>query len=248
MFKACPSPLEVNRRTGVPKARYAQRGIDHSVKDDFYYWELPRTEIMRTFGFFHTESSHHGSEYVAWFRKNPRMVKTYIPRRWDYYEISCSYKSHQSQKHLRDLTEGALSLSGEYGARIIHSLETGTKRVIYGSVPNWGKPGEAPGTPSSHIVTNLPQFSCVETAVLVDRNGLQPVVFGDLPPQCAAINRMSISVQELAVRAAFEGNRRLVHQAVAMDALTMALLTLPQIRSMVDDMLRAEARWLPELN
>jgi alpha-galactosidase len=247
MFKACPSPLEVNRRTGKPKARFEQRGLEHRVTDDFYYWELPRTEMMRTFGYFQTESSHHASEYVAWFRKNPRMVNTYIPRRWDYYQICCAYKEAKNQAYLDRLVDGALNLSEEYGARIIHSLETGTKRVIYGSVPNWGPPGTPPTAPASHVITNLPQYSCVETAVLVDRNGLQPVVFGDLPPQCAAINRQCINVQELTIKAAFTGERQYVHQAVAMDPLTGALLSLPQIRSMVDDMFRSEARWLPRM-
>ena len=37
-----------------------------------------------------------------------------------------------------------------------------------------------------------------------------------------------------------------VHHAIAMDPLTGALLTLPQIRSMVDEMFAAEAQWLPQ--
>jgi len=34
---------------------------------------------------------------------------------------------------------------------------------------------------------------------------------------------------------------------VAMDPMTAGLLTLPQIRRMVDEMLRANRRWLPRL-
>ena len=47
---------------------------------------------MALTGYFHTESSHHASEYWSWFRKNPDLVKQNLPRRWDYYEI-CSAHS-----------------------------------------------------------------------------------------------------------------------------------------------------------
>ncbi|GIV18965.1 MAG: alpha-glucosidase/alpha-galactosidase [Armatimonadota bacterium] len=246
MFQKYPSPLEVDAESKLPTSRFAQRGLDHKAEDEVYYHERVRTEIMRTFGYFHTESSHHGSEYVPWFRKNPDIVNAYIPVRWDYYQISCSYQEESHQEYLRQLCEGPLHLSEEYGARIIHACETGEPVVIYGNVPNWGAPGTDPKHSQSHIISNLPQGCCVEVACLVDRNGVQPVAFGDLPPQCAAINRQSIHVQELAVLAALNRDRSLVYQAVAMDPLTGALLTLPQIRRMVDEMFEAEKQWLPQ--
>jgi len=246
MFQKYPSPLEVDADTKLPQSRFAQRGLDHKAEDEVYYHERVRTEIMRTFGYFHTESSHHGSEYVPWFRKNPDIVNTYIPVRWDYYQISCSYQEESHQEYLRQLCEGPLHLSEEYGARIIHACETGEPVVIYGNVPNWGAPGTDPKHSRSHIISNLPHNCCVEVACLVDRNGVQPVAFGDLPQQCAAINRQSINVQELAVLAAMNRDRSLVYQSVAMDPLTGALLTLPQIRRMVDEMFEAEKQWLPQ--
>ena len=47
---------------------------------------------METFGFFETESSHHASEYLPYFRKDPETV-SYIPERWDYYEIGLATTS-----------------------------------------------------------------------------------------------------------------------------------------------------------
>ncbi len=74
---------------------------------------------------------------------------------------------------------------------------------------------------------------------------MQPTAVGPLPPQCAAVNRTNVNVQELAVAAALEENIEHVYQAVMLDPLTGALLTLGQIRSMVDELLAAEAEWLP---
>jgi alpha-galactosidase len=53
-------------------------------------------------------------------------------------------------------------------------------------------------------------------------------------------------VQELIVEAALSGNLEAVHHAVMLDPLTAAVCTLSQIRSMVDEMMEAQAQWLPQ--
>jgi alpha-galactosidase len=240
MLRQNPSPLEMANGKAT-KDKFLQTGMDHAVDDDVYYYERVRTEILRTFGYFHTESSHHGSEYTPWFRKNPKTVKAYIKTRWDYYVISSGRQTPEQQRYLENMIAGPLQRSEEYGSLIIHSMETDVKRVIYGNVPNDGMPG-AKGSVS---INNLPSNACVEVACLVDRNGIQPTTHGPLPAQCAAINRTNINVQELAVAGALNGDKDAVHHAVAMDPLTGALLTLPQIRSMVNEMFEAQKRWLP---
>ena len=68
---------------------------------------------------------------------------------------------------------GEVTRSHEYGSLIIHSLETGTPRVVYGNVPNHG------------LIDNLPEDCIVEVPCLVDKNGVQPTRIGDLPPHLA---------------------------------------------------------------
>ncbi|MHC4253379.1 MAG: family 4 glycosyl hydrolase, partial [Planctomycetota bacterium] len=182
---------------------------------EHYHQEKVRTEIMRTFGYFHTESSHHGSEYVPWFRKSKEMVDAYIEKRWDYYQICLNHDFAAQAKSVEEkLAREPLTPSHEYGAGIIHSMETDAKRVIYGTVPNWGPPGSEPELLSSLLIPNLPKGAAVEIACLVDRNGIQPVAHGPLPPQCAAVNRLGINVHELTVEAAMTGDRDLVYMAV----------------------------------
>jgi alpha-galactosidase len=211
---------------------------DHSeVKEEFSNYEggqeRVRSALMDMFGYFHTESSHHASEYLAYFRKNPEMITENIPHRWDYYDICAA---HDENEHLRFLEEAKKELrpSHEYGSHIIHAIETGKPTVIYGNVPN------------TNLVSNLPEGCCVEVACLIDKNGIQPTHAGDLPIQLAAVNRLNINVQQLAVQAALTEKLEHIYQAIALDPLTSALLTLPQIRAMVDDMLEAQAQWLPE--
>ena len=196
--------------------------------------EQVRTSIMATFGYFQTESSHHASEYLPYFRKNPDLVSEFIPERWDYFEI-CSSHDEQGDidQQLTKLKEN-LAPSVEYGATIVNSLVTGVPSVIYGNVPN------------ASLITNLPREACVEVPCLVDKNGVQPVAVGDLPLQLAALNRTNIGVQTAAVRAALTGDLDNVYHAVALDPLTAALLTLDEIHAMTDELLVAHAALLPE--
>ena len=65
--------------------------------------------------------------------------------------------------------------SHEYGSLIIHSMETGTPRIVYGNLSNEG------------LIDNLPRGCCVELPCVVVKNGLQPTRIGTLPPQLAAL-------------------------------------------------------------
>jgi alpha-galactosidase len=56
----------------------------------------------------------------------------------------------------------------------------------------------------------------------------------------------NVLIQGLTVEAHFRGDPELIMQAVALDPLTAATLTLKEIRDMTDEMLKAEARWLPQ--
>ncbi len=96
-------------------------------------------------------------------------------------------------------------------------------------------------------MSNLPGDCCVEVACLVDDLGLRPIRYGTLPAACAALNNVQINVQRLVVRAALDSDRSLVYAAVALDPLTGALLTLDQIRQMVDRLFELEQPWLGQL-
>ena len=141
--------------------------------------------------------------------------------------------------------EGAVaSLSGldavvrshEYGSGIIHSIEAGIPRVIYGNVLNQG------------LIDNLPQGCCVEVPCLVDRNGVQPTRIGALPPHLAALMQTNINVQGLTVEAALTGKREHIYHAAMLDPHTAAELNLDQIWRLVDDLIEAHGPWLPEFN
>ena len=243
MFRNFPSPIAGEPgRLRVATGKEARLAVDHG---NIYHQETVRTEIMRVYGYFHSESSHHGSEYVAWFRKSPAMIRAYLRKRWDYLEYCRAHNRPGKQEAwFAKLLAEPLRASEEYGAAIIHSMETDQKRVIYGNVPNYGPPGAARTAPAAHLIPNLPQDCCV--ACLVDRNGIQPTAPGPLPALCAGMNLQHVAVQRLAVEAAQSGDARKVVQAVSLDPLTGALLTLPQIREMTKELFAAHRKMLPQ--
>ena len=227
----------------IPRIREVMRArhVDGSIPllersdDPYESTERVRSELMLLTGYFHTESSHHASEYWAWFRKTPELTAEYLDRRWDYLDICRSADaSYTNEDVIAEAREHGPTHGGEFAAPIVDSIVTGTTRVIYGNVRNGSS------------IENLPPDACVEVACVADRNGVRPLRFGRLPAACAALNEVQIAVQRLVVEAAITGDRDLVHAAVALDPLTSAVLTLPSIHEMSDRMLEAEARWLPQ--
>lgn len=232
--------MSERHRTGVAAAGLKEDDGDHSeVAEVMSNYEggneQVRTALMNTFGYFETESSHHASEYVPYFRKDPETVLQFIPERWDYYEVCLAHDEAGDIDEQLERLKADLSPSLEYGASIVNAAVTGVPTVVYGNVPN-----------ARGLIQNLPADACVEVPCVVDRSGVQPTAVGNLPPQLAALNRTNIGVQTLAVHAALTGNIEHVYHAVALDPLTAAKLTLDQIQAMTDELLRAHAALLPQ--
>ncbi len=201
-------------------------------------WNRVRYEMFQRLGYFVTESSEHFAEYVPWFikRDRPDLIAQFnIPL--DEYITRCENQI-AAWDQMRAVFESqdiplAVERSHEYGATIIHSLVTGTPRVVYGNVANEG------------LIDNLPPGCCVEVPCLVDKNGIQPTRIGSLPPHLAALMQTNINVQALTVEAALTGKREHIYHAAMLDPHTAAELDLAQIWALVDDLIAAHGEWLP---
>lgn len=187
-----------------------------------------RFEVMRHFGLFVTESTRHMSEYVPYFRTDRDVMASFA---LDEIRQDLRRRVKRVDDHLSQLTRDAYSddpirpeRSDEYACRIMEAMESGRKTVINGNVPNSG------------LVGNLPQGACVEVPILIDDLGFHPMNVGLIPPQCAALSRANVAVQELGVVAVLERSREAAFHAVCLDPLTAAVLSLREIRQMFDEM------------
>lgn len=201
-------------------------------------WDRVRYEMMLRFGYYITESSEHFSEYTPWFikEKYPELIEQYnIPL--DEYPRRCIKQINDWKKMREELvTNQQLTheKSREFASFIINAMENDVPYRVHGNVMNNG------------LITNLPHNACVEVPCLVDRAGIHACYVGDLPEQCAAINRTNINVQLLTIKAAKTRKKEDLYMAAMMDPHTAAELSMDDIYSMCDEMLEAHKGWMPE--
>jgi alpha-galactosidase len=98
--------------------------------------------------------------------------------------------------------------------------------------------------PNQGQITNLPKDAIVETLATVNANGITPKPSGELPGAIGSICRLHVDVHELTVRAALEGSRDLLVQALTLDPLS-AGADFSEIGDLADDLLLANREWLP---
>jgi alpha-galactosidase len=190
--------------------------------------------MYRRLGYYPTETSEHSSEYVPWYLGHESEISRLRVPVGNYLEIVDENIAAYEQTRAALASGAPLDVEGtmEYAPQIIHSMVTGTPRVIYGNVPNRG------------LIANLPSRGVVEVPCVVDGSGVQPTRAGELPPQLAALNRNYLSMNELVVRAAVEDEPRHVRHAAMTDPATAAALTVEQIWELCDAMVVAHGERL----
>ncbi|GAA2600757.1 alpha-glucosidase/alpha-galactosidase [Winogradskya consettensis] len=196
-----------------------------------------RMDMYSRIGYFPTETSEHSSEYVPWYLHHDSEIERLRIPVGDYLRISADNVAEYHATRKSVLAGEPLDISREateYAPQVIHSITTGTRRIVHANVANTG------------LITNLPQGYAVEVPCVVDALGVRPEFVGDLPLQCAAPNRGFINVGELTVRAAITGDKRMVRQAAMADPNTAATLTVDQIWSLCDELTAAHGDLMPE--
>ncbi|RPI32674.1 MAG: alpha-glucosidase/alpha-galactosidase, partial [Chloroflexota bacterium] len=213
------------------------------IQDPVIYEQDPiRFEIMLHMGAFCTESSGHISEYMAYFRKRPDLLKLYTRPAYrgesGYYANNWPTWRRQNDERIQSYLSGAkeyqMRRSEEYASYIIEAIETNHPAVINGNVMNTG------------LIDNLPQNGIVEVACLIDRKGIQPTHFGSLPTHLAMIPQQHMAFHDLVATAVIEKDREAAVHALMVDPLTTAVCSLAEIRQMFDEMVVAEQKDLPE--
>ncbi len=203
--------------------------------------DLVRFELFERLGYFMTETSGHTAEYLPYFLRSAAETKRLFLRPGLYLD-TCrrqerEYRALRAMVRAgRDIVTIPYEPSVEDAARIINAIVTGRPWHFNGNVHNAG----------GALISNLPGDCCVEVPCVAGRRDIRPAVVGDLPPQCAALIRTNVNVQDLAVRGIMEGERRYIHQAVMLDPNTASSLTLPQMDRLIDAMFRAHAARLPK--
>jgi alpha-galactosidase len=99
--------------------------------------------------------------------------------------------------------------------------------------------------PNNGAIPNLPADAIVEVNASVNAYGIHPIHAGPLHEALAAHLRHYVAFEHHVVKAALSGDRDAALHAFLLDPNMQARLDLEQISALLDEMLQANARWLP---
>ncbi len=217
--------------------------LREKLKDEeFYNKEIVRNEMFLKLGYYVTESSGHNSEYNQWFRKRPDLIEKYCTHgtNWNPGEYAFSLnlrldRAANTKKQYDEFLEKGINKekSIEYAANIFNArLGDGKPFVFNGNVLNHGS------------IPNLPYDACVEVPVVADFMGFKTTIAGNLPEHLAILVNTTARIENLAVEAAMKKSREMVYEAVYMDPLSSAVLSLDEIRNMCDEIFEKNVDYL----
>jgi len=204
--------------------------------------DTARMEMFKHLRYYVTESSGHNSEYNPWFRKRKDLLEKYTPGGGWNGETGFILKLYggdreKYEEELEKIVSGKEPIkyeeSEEYGMKIIYALKSGEVFRANINLPNGG------------LITNLPPQCIVEVPCFVEKGRIRPALVGELPIQLAALNQMVVQSQEMAVKGILEEDRDMIYYSLYYDPLTAAVLSLEEIKRMVDEMFEAEKEYLP---
>lgn len=210
--------------------------------EEYYNKEKVRNEIFKTFGYYVTESSGHNSEYTPWFRKRPDLIRRYCSEKGangNPGEHAFSLKLRQNPNRfdclVKEFMEKPLvkERGHEYAANILNArIGDGAPFDFNANVLNNGS------------VKNLPFDACVEIPVTATKDGYVRRFSGSLPTSVAPLVAYTASIESLTVEAWAKKSKALVCQAISMDPLCSAVLSLEEIREMCEELFEINKDYL----
>ena len=206
-----------------------------------------RLDLMKAAGgYFMTEETRHTSEYVPYYRKLLDFLEKFQGPTLGMIEQAADYLTQVKMQGrfersiLRALKKQKLPYkkvgTGEYAPLIINAMETNVPFRFNGNVIN----------KEASLITNLPKGCCVEVPIFADNHGLYPQGGIVLPTICQALCTSNIMVQKAAVEGVLEMNREKIYHAILLDPNTASVCSTTQIYDMVEEMFKAEAKWIPK--
>ena len=222
--------------------------LRQAIENDagIYNSEIVRNDMFLHLNYYVTESSGHNSEYLAWYRKRPELIEKYCtpgtgwnPGAHAFILDEYLRRKENWKSKIDTWLEGEIDISKghEYATDIFNACFGDNKPFLFnGNIRNIG------------IIDNLQYGACVEVPVLATSDGIKPFKVGMLPDNLALMNNISAGCEELVVKGVLTCNKDLIYQACYFDPLTSAVLSLEEIKTMVDEMFEKNKEFLTYFN
>jgi alpha-galactosidase len=242
-------PLVDIRAAGLNHFTWILSIHDKRTGEDLYplfrkrFFELDPTfepltrDIFSAFGVFPVPGDTHLCEYLPWLSDaQTKPWEFYNIRLYD-WDLMAGVRDF-GLDHLNEMANGnqtiehLLETDSEGALEMIENVATATTH--YHLAANLSNEGQ---------ISNLPFGAAVETPVLVDGAGIHPIYVGTLPEPVAELCRREITVAQLCVDAAVEGNREKALQCLLLDPVVTDIETG---RKILDDYLTSYKEYLPQ--
>jgi alpha-galactosidase len=224
----------------IPKIRaFAQThedskpaGAPYSATNNY---DAVKLALCRTFGYLPTV----GDRHLVEFWPSLCNARNGFARGFGVIKTTVEERRHRCDKSLRDIQRVAAgekevnwTRSGEEMTLIMETILGGEQTTAILNLPNQGQ------------IANVPRDSVVETLALFTKDGIAPKSSGELPGPIGSLARLHIDIHEMTVKAALEGDRDLLLQAISLDPLS-AGASFNEIGKLTDELLLANKEWLP---
>ena len=194
-------------------------------------------DVFSAFGLFPVPGDTHLCEYLPWM-SNPETkpwehynIRLYD---WDVMSAVRDFELYRlNEMATGDATiEGLLDTDSEGALEMIENVAGATTHYhLAANLPNIGQ------------IANLPLGATVETPVVVNGAGIQPVHMGAMPEPIAELLRRETTAAQLCVDAAVEGNREKALQCLLLDPVITDINTA---KNVLDDYLTSYKEYLPQ--
>ena len=191
-------------------------------------------ELFRITGVIPYFGDRHTCEYFSWFITNKKNLRKYRIKRTSIEERIKQFNKRAG--YLRKFIKGKIpeyyfKRSRETAADIIDAHFSGKQFIDVGNVKNIGQ------------ISNLPLGTVVETACIIDKNGVTPLSFGVLPDTVACFCEPYARVYNMTVKACIEKDKDMALQALRLDPVC-AHLNWQQIKEMGNKLLKVHKRFI----
>jgi alpha-galactosidase len=194
-------------------------------------------EIFEAFGLFPVPGDTHLSEYLPWMSDtNSKPWEKYRIRLYD-WETWAGFRDF-SLDRLKDMAEGHMTIEG-----LLDTDSEGALELIENNAGAGLHYHLAANRPNSGQIPNLPDGAIVETPVQVNNAGIHPIQVAPLPDAIAELCRREITVGQLGVDAALEGNREKALQCLL---LSPFITDIEIAKNILTDYLMTYRQYLPQ--
>ncbi|MCR4728739.1 MAG: alpha-glucosidase/alpha-galactosidase [Lachnospiraceae bacterium] len=218
---------------------YSDGNSEHWANKSFSCKHRVKFDLFNKYGLIAAAGDRHLAEFMPGdiYLKDPETVES-----WDFGLTPVSWRKEDLERRLersRKLAsfeeEVELKPTGEEGILLIKAL-CGLCRIVSNvNIPNTA--GQIP---------NLPNDAVVETNAVFERDAIRPISAGELPKQIYDLVIPHVLNHERILKASLTCDRNLVRKAFETDPLIGGRLSESEIATLVDDMIKATLKYLPE--